>query len=58
MKGYELTTGQTIMHEGRPGYIKTLSFTMGNVIHLTLRREGGGLEKVQILTEQDVEVVR
>ena len=56
MMAREVQTGMTVKHEGEWAYLKTKSFTMGNIIHATLRLQDGSLVTVQWLTEEDVEV--
>lgn len=56
MKARQLKTGMWVKHNGEFKYLKTLSFTMGNIIHVSLRSEGGKLESATFTIEQAVEV--
>lgn len=58
MKAWELKTGQRIRHSVEVVYLKTISHTMGNIIHVTARRPNGELINLQLLREWDVEVVQ
>jgi hypothetical protein len=56
VKARHLRTGMWVKHGDEFKYLKTMSFTMGNIIHVTLRSEGGSVEQDQFTLEQDVEV--
>jgi hypothetical protein len=58
VKARNLKTGMwLVLREHGKVYLKTMSFTMGNIIHATVRQEDGKLEPVQFTLEQDVEVL-
>lgn len=57
MKAKDIPEGVRVRHNDELKYVKVKSFTMGNIIYMTMRHEDGTLERIQATPNEDFEVV-